>query len=229
MTQGLFRAAFCTACAGLLLALPGHNARAQAEAPAPTPQIYTCIDASGRKLNADRPIRECLDREQTILNPSGTVKARLRPVQTAAERSQFEARIRAEEMERLKREEERRLNRSLLMRYPNPAAHQKERDAAMAQLMQVKQAAQAHVTELQAAQARQADEMAFYAKDPGKAPAKLQREVKALAQTLVAQTDFLSEKDIEIKRVHANFDDEYKRLEPLWRANQASGSLATTQ
>ena len=226
MTPGLSSAAFGSACAGLLLALLGNDVWAQTAAPAPTNQIYTCVDASGRKLNSDRPIKECLDREQTILNPSGTVKAKLGPVQTAAERSQSEARIRAEEMERARREEERRLNRSLLMRYPNPAAHQKERDEAVAQLMQVKQAAAARVTELQAAQARLADEMAFYAKDPSKAPAKLKREVREMTQTLAAQKDFVSEKDKEINRVNANFDEEFKRLEPLWRANQANGPLA---
>jgi hypothetical protein len=41
--------------------------------------VYTCIDAKGRKLTADRPIPECTDREQKILNPSGTVKAKVGP------------------------------------------------------------------------------------------------------------------------------------------------------
>ena len=169
--------------AGLLLAVLGTSLLAQTAAPAPTAQIYTCIDANGRKLNSDRPIRECLDREQTILNPSGTVKAKVGPVLTASERSQSAARIRAEELERAGREEERRLNRSLLIRYPNPGSHQKDRDEAVAQLMLVKQAAATRVTELLAAQAKLADEMAFYAKDPSKAPAKLQRQVKEMTQT----------------------------------------------
>jgi hypothetical protein len=229
MTTGLSRAAFCTARAGLVLALLGNNAWAQAEGPSSTPQIYTCIDASGRKLNSDRPIRECLGREQTILNPSGTVKARLGPVQTAAERSQSEAKIKAEEMERLKKDEEKRLNRSLLVRYPNPAAHQKYRDEAVAQLLRARQVGETRMTELLAEQAKLAEEMAFYAKDPSKAPAKLQREVKALAQTLADQAAFLSDKDNEIKRVNAKFDEEYKRLEPLWPTSQASGSPAAAQ
>jgi len=229
MTLGSFQHPFRHGSAGLLLALLGSSLLAQTAAPAPTTQIYTCIDANGRKLNSDRPIRECLDREQTILNPSGTVKAKVGPVQTASERSQSAARIRAEELERAGREEERRLNRSLLIRYPNPGSHQKDRDEAVAQLMLVKQAAATRVTELLAAQAKLADEMAFYAKDPSKAPAKLQRQVKEMTQTLAAQTDFLSDKDKEINRVNANFDETLKRLEPLWRANQASGSLASTQ
>ncbi|OYX12745.1 MAG: DUF4124 domain-containing protein, partial [Acidovorax sp. 32-64-7] len=29
-----------------------------------TGSIYTCVDRQGRRLTADRPIAECLDREQ---------------------------------------------------------------------------------------------------------------------------------------------------------------------
>ena len=91
--------------AGLLLATFGASLWAQGAA-GPVPQIYTCTDASGRKLTSDRPIAECRDREQTILNPSGTVKARIGPVLTPYEQSQSEARIRAEQKERARKEEE---------------------------------------------------------------------------------------------------------------------------
>lgn len=227
MTHGSFAHPLRQACAGLLLALPATLLLAQT--PAPTNQIYTCTDASGRKLNSDRPIRECLDREQIILNPSGTVKATLGPVMTASERSQLEARIRAEELERAKRDEEKRLNRSLFMRYPNPAAHHKSRDEAVEQLMLARQAGVTRMTDLLEEQAKLADEMAFYAKDPGKAPAALQRKVNALTRTLAEQKVFLSEKDAEINRVNANFDEEFKRLEPLWRASQVGGPPGVTQ
>jgi len=192
--------------------------------PAVGTQIYTCVDAKGRKLNSDRPIVECLDREQTILNPSGTVKAKLGPVLTAAERSQLEAKRRAEQQELARREEEKRLNRSLLIRYPNQAAHQKDRDEAVAQLKLVKQAATARVTVLQAERTKLDEEMAFYAKDPGKAPPKLQRRVSEMTQTLEAQERFLAEQDSEIERVNARFDQELKRLVPLWQAIPTGGS-----
>ena len=45
--------------------------------------IYTCVDAQGRRLTADRPIRECIDREQNELNASGTVKRKIGPSLTA--------------------------------------------------------------------------------------------------------------------------------------------------
>ena len=35
--------------------------------------IYSCVDAKGRTLTADRPIAECTDRTQRTLSPSGIV------------------------------------------------------------------------------------------------------------------------------------------------------------
>ena len=74
--------------------------------------IYTCVDAQGRKLSSDRPIPDCNDREQKLLNPSGTVKQRLGPSLTAAERAQQDARDKQEMEERNRITEERRRDRA---------------------------------------------------------------------------------------------------------------------
>lgn len=211
--------------AGLVLATFGASLWAQGAA-GPIPQIYICTDAGGRKLTSDRPIVACNDREQTILNPSGTVKARIGPVLTPFEQSQSEARIRAEQKERAKKEEEKRMDRALLIRYPNPAAHQKDRAEALAQVVLVKQLANARMTELLAERSQLNDEMAFYAKDPSKAPARLQRQVASVTQSLAEQERFLAEKDKEIQRINANFDDEQERLEPQWQANSTPAGPA---
>lgn len=204
--------------AGLALASLATTLFAQTAA-GPTPQIYTCTDGSGRKLTSDRPIVECNDREQTILNPSGTVKARIGPVLTPFEQSQSEARLRAEHKERTKKDEEKRMDRALLIRYPNLVAHQKDRDEAVAQILLVKQVAAARLADLQAERTKLTDEMAFYAKDPSKAPARLQRQITGVTQTLAEQERFLAEKNKEIQRVNARFDEEQQRLAPLWQAN----------
>lgn len=214
------------ACAGLMLATFGAALSAQS---ATGSQIYTCVDVKGRKLTSDRPIVQCLDREQTILNPSGTVKAKLGPVLTAAERSQVEAARNAELKELARREEEKSLNRSLLIRYPNQDAHQKERADAVAQLMLVRQAATARVAVLRAERAKLDEEMAFYAKDPSRAPPKLLQQVNELSQTLAAQERFLSDQGSEIERVNARFDQERERLVPLWQARLDGGSPARTR
>lgn len=218
MSSRPFCAWFGRFAAVLLLATSGAMSWAQSAA-GPVPQIYTCTDASGRKLTSDRPIMECNDREQTILNPSGTVKAKIGPVLTPYEQSQSEARIRAEQKERAKKEEEKRMDRALLMRYPNLLAHQKDREESLAQITLVRQVGAARRAELLAERSRLNEEMAFYAKDPRKAPAKLQRQVAGVNQSLAEQERFLAEKDKEIQRINARFDEEQERLELLWQAN----------
>ena len=48
--------------------------------------IYTCVDKQGRKLTSDRPIPECIDREQRELGPSGTLRRVIGPTLTQQER-----------------------------------------------------------------------------------------------------------------------------------------------
>ena len=188
----------------------------QAQA-ASEPGIYTCVDAKGRKLTSDRPIPECIDREQKILNPSGTVKAKIGPTLTAQELSLLEAKNKAEQVERSRQEEEKKRDRALLIRYPNPASHQKERAEALAHIARVKQTAAARVTQLLQDRIKLTDEMAFYQKDPSKAPAKLLRQIDELKQALASQERFMAEQDNEADRINARFDEESVRLMPLWR------------
>ena len=81
---------------------------AQAQKAAGPSGIYSCIDASGRRITADRPIPECADREQRVLSPSGMVRERLGPVLTDQERAAREAQRRKEVEEQARANEERR-------------------------------------------------------------------------------------------------------------------------
>ncbi|UUZ72441.1 DUF4124 domain-containing protein [Polaromonas sp. P1(28)-8] len=49
--------------------------------------IYTCVDAKGRKITADRPIAECMDRTQQELTRSGRLRREVGPSLTAQERA----------------------------------------------------------------------------------------------------------------------------------------------
>lgn len=182
-----------------------------------SPGIYSCIDAHGRKRTSDRKIPECSDREQTIHNPSGTVKARIGPTQTDQERHQMEAQNKAREQERARLEEERKRDRAMLARYPNEALHQKARDESISQVMVVKQAATKRVAELKDEHTKLLDEMAFYKNNPNKAPQKLRQQIDAALQALAAQGRVLADKDNEISRTNARFDEELTRLKPLWQ------------
>jgi hypothetical protein len=189
-----------------------------------TPEIYTCVDASGRKLTSDRPILTCRDREQKILNPSGTVKAKIGPTLTAKESAQMENLAKIELTERARLDEEKKRDRALLLRYPNPSAHQKERAEALAQVNVVKQAALIQTKDLLEQRTKLADEMAFYQKDPSKAPPKLQHQFNEVNQALATQGRFLADKDGETVRINAKFDAELVRLMPLWRLSAAASN-----
>jgi Domain of unknown function (DUF4124) len=62
--------------------------------------IYTCVDAKGKKRTSDRPIPECSDREQRVLNKDGTLKRVELPALTPNERAEQEAAKRKEAEER---------------------------------------------------------------------------------------------------------------------------------
>jgi hypothetical protein len=180
------------------------------------PGIYTCTDARGRKLTSDRPIPECSDREQKLLNPSGTVKGKLEPTLTALERAEHELKDKAVQEERARVNEEKRRDRALLVRYPNKGVHDKERTEALNQVSVVRQAAVHRVEELLRQRSEVNLEMEFYKKDLAKAPASLRRRAEESAQSIAIQNRFIADQDAELKRVNARFDDELLRLKQLW-------------
>jgi hypothetical protein len=183
---------------------------------AQTSGVYTCIDAKGRKLTADRPIPECTDREQKILNPSGTVKAKVGPTLTAQERADLEAKEKREMEERNRTADEKRRDRALLIRYPNKAIHDQERQEAMMQIGVVIQAARNRLDELIKQREAVDGEMEFYKSDPNKAPAYVRRQQEENIQSQAVQRRFIGEQENEIKRVNARFEDELVRLRQLW-------------
>ncbi len=178
--------------------------------------IYTCVDSQGRKLTSDRPIPECMDREQRLLNPSGTVKQKLGPNPTAAERAQQEARDKQELEERNRVLEERRRDKALMARFPNRAALDQARADAIAQAQGVSETASARLKELATQRKALDDEMEFYRKDPSKAPQNLQRQVNEHNQNVAAQKRFILDQEEEARRINAHFDADLLRLQKLW-------------
>ncbi len=203
---------------GVVVALGGSlGAGVWAQTPQqPVGGVYTCVDAKGRKLTADRPIPECTDREQKILNPSGTVRAKVGPTLTAQERADLEAKEKREIEERNRTVDEKRRDRALLIRYPNKAVHDQERQEALMQIGVVIQAAQRRLDELAKQRIAIDEEMEFYKKDPAKAPAYVRRQLEENINSQQVQRRFIAEQESEIKRVNLRFDDELVRLRQLW-------------
>ncbi|XPG48629.1 DUF4124 domain-containing protein [Variovorax sp. KK3] len=180
------------------------------------PGIYSCVDSRGRTITADRPIADCADREQRELGPSGTVRRRLEPTYTAREQAEREDRERQAQLQAQRVQEERRRERALLIRYPNAAAHDRERAEALVQIDAVIQAARKRLTELAGERRTIDDELEFYAKDVNKAPDSLRRKADDNSKSMTVQNRFISDQEDEKKRVNARFDEERVRLRALW-------------
>lgn len=216
---------------GVLLATLGAEAAwAQAQQGA-TGGIYTCVDKHGRRLTADRPIPECLDREQRELSPSGMTRRQIGPSLTELERAAQDAQRRKEAEERVRIVEERRRDRVLVARYPDKAAHDLERAAAIQLVDDVTSTAEKRIAELKAERKKFDGEMEFYKKDPNKAPMTLRRMIAENDDALAEQQRFIAGQDQEKRRVHARFDTELAQLRKLWDAQKvpavASGTPAS--
>lgn len=198
-------------------------ASASAQGASASPGIYSCTDSRGRTITADRPIPDCIDREQRELGPSGTVRRTLEPTYTAREQAEREERARQAALQASRLNEERRRERALMMRYPNPAAHERERAEAMLQIDAVIDAARKRLGELGKERQGIDDEMEFYKKDPNKAPPSLRRKLDDSEQSVAIQNRFIAAQEEEKKRVNARFDEERARLKPLWSATAAGG------
>ena len=211
---------------GVLLATLGADL-AWAQAPGTSGGIYTCVDRNGRRLTADRPIAECLDREQRELGPSGIVRRQIGPSLTEQERAAQEAQRRKEAEARARELEERRRERVLTARYPDKATHDVERAAAIQMVDDVTATAEKRLVEL--IQQRKAFdvEMEFYKKDSSKAPMSLRRKIAENEESIAEQQRFIAGQDQEKRRVHQRFDVELAQLRKLWDAQRMPVSGST--
>lgn len=206
------------AAAGMLVAAVLAVTPLPAAAQQPTVKeggaIFTCTSAAGRRLTADRPIAECLDREQRVLNRDGSLRMVLQPSLTADERAALEEAERRKVQERIARQDAIRRDRNLLARYPNEAAHERARQAALESVRDSILASQKRVAELEKERKPLVSETEFYAGKP--LPAKLKNQIGEVDASLQAQQQLLVTQQAEVGRINALFDAELVRLRKLW-------------
>jgi len=215
------------ASVSLLLAMMSFSGAVHAQATKPDPNaggIYTCTDARGRTLTADRPIADCNDREQRELSPSGLTRRKIEPTYSARELAEREDRAREAAVQAARATDERRRERALLVRYPNAASHDRERNEALVQVDAVIQAAKKRVAELGEDRKKIDEELEFYKHDTSKAPGAVRRKLEDNTQSLAVQNRFITEQEEEKKRVNARFDEERARLKPLWGPSGAAAA-----
>ena len=199
-------------------------AQAWAQQARPPQEVYTCIDKHGRRITSDRPIADCVDREQRVLDHTGTERRRIGPSLTEHERAAQEVQRRKQAEESARIAEERRRERALTARCPDEATHQAERNAALDQVEEVVVVAHKRVQSLKAERRRLDVELEFYRGDVTKAPVLLQRQIADNEQALADQQRFLATQELEKRRIHQRFDAELAQLRQLWAAQRASST-----
>jgi hypothetical protein len=184
--------------------------------------IYSCVDASGKRLTSDRPIAECHDRDQRLLNGDGSVKTIVPPTPTPDERADAEARERQAITDRVMRQDAVRRDRNLLTRFPNEAAHRKAREAALDDSRKSMHRSDVRIDLLAKERKPLLDEAEFYVGKP--LPAQLKQQLDANDAAVRAQVDLLQNQQAEIVRINALFDVELGR-----RAARFDGRAAGQQ
>jgi hypothetical protein len=201
------------------------GAAAQANARS-TSGIYTCTDDKGIRRTSDRPIVECLDREQRVLNADGSLK-RIEPATlTPEERAEREAAERKAAEERAALNDAVRRDRNLKARFPNEAAHQRAREAALEVVRMGMRTSQQRIKELEAERKPLASEAEFYRGRP--IPGRLKQQIEANETSVAAQRDLIQTQEAELVRINRIYDNELEHLRKLWNgARPGSISLVS--
>ncbi|THU04576.1 DUF4124 domain-containing protein [Lampropedia puyangensis] len=194
--------------------LVAFNGLAQAQDRA---RIYTCVDATGRTLTSDRPIPQCNDRPQRILDGvTGHQQGIKEPSYTQAEREAIEREKKREQDVLRAAKDKRQRERVLLMRYPNEEAHNQARESAKESLVTVITAANLRLAQIRDAKIKLDKELEFYDNDIAKAPPVLKRQFADNQQDMQDQQTFIDGKQEEVMRVDRQFDQELNELKQLW-------------
>ena len=184
--------------------------------------IYICVDANGKRLTSDRPIGECLDRVQRVLNKDGSQRAVLGPRVTARERAEREEVQRQQALAEQTHKDAVRRDRNLLQRYPTEAVHHAARQAALDDLRKAMAGSQKRITELMAERKKLVADAEFYKGKP--LPFKLRSSLEGNEATQQAQQDIIENHKAEMVRITALYDVELARLRKLW-AGVEPGSI----
>lgn len=189
----------------------------------PSAPIFSCVNAQGKRLTSDRPISECLDREQRVLNQDGSLRRMLPASLTPDERAAVEEADRRKAAEASAKRDAIRRDRNLLARYPNDAAHQKAREAALDDVRKAARSSEDRLAELRVERKPLVEEAEFY--KSGTLPIKLKRQLDGVEVAIAAQQETVTNQQAEVGRINALFDAELAHLRKLW-AGAEPGSLA---
>jgi len=209
----------------LLIAALALACTADARAEAPGRPIIQC-ELNGKKVTSDRPIPECVHKEQRELNPDGSLKRIIPPTPTADELAAKEEKDREAKLEFAARSDAVRRDRNLMQRFPDEAAHRKAREKALDELRIAGKIYADRTAVLMTERKKLDDEKQFYVNERVNKPLPtlLKQRIDANDASLEAQRSLAQTQVAETDRINALYDAELARLRKLWGGAQP-GSL----
>lgn len=209
------RAALCLWVAAACLVFGGEAA---AQAVAPKAFIYSCV-LNGKRLTRDRPIAECDQVEQRVMNSDGSLHHIIPPVLTETQRQELEACDREGEADRVARKEASRRDRNLMQTFPDEAAHRKAREKSLDDSRSSVLKSNGRIELLLRDRKPLLDEAEFY---PSKQlPLKLKLALDANDAALAATRSLIQTQEAEVRRISDRYDLELGRLKKLWTGTPA--------
>ena len=195
---------------------------AQAQEAGRSPRIYSCLDAKGKRITSDRPIPECLAREQRLHGLDGAVRGVVPPSLTAQEREVMDAERKRKDDERATLLAAARRDRQLMSSHPDEKAHDAARASALADVQRSLATTQKQLDLLVQERKALMQEADFF---KGKAlPPKLREKVEINEVSMNAKISGRQRLLAEEQRLQGILDIELERLRRLW-AGAAPGSL----
>jgi hypothetical protein len=216
----------------LLAALVVAGPQAARAGEVPGRPIIQC-ELNGKKVTSDRPIPECVNKEQRELNPDGSLKRIIPPTPTADEVAAKEEKEREAKLEFAARSDAVRRDRNLMQRFPDEAAHRKARENALGELRISAKGSSTRIAELMVERKKLDDEKQFYVNEHVNKPlpSQLKQKIDANDASLEAQRSLAQNQVAETDRINALYDAELARLRKLWSGAQPGslGPLPGTQ
>lgn len=176
-------------------------------------RIYTCKDASGKTLTADRPIAECQGREGRVLSTQGTTLNKIEAPLTAAQEAARDAEELKKKEDAVKRGEQLRKDKALLNTYQNLDDLESKRQRALLQVEREMKDAERRVAFLEKQEVEIRQEEEFFKKK--QLPVELKRKLDENEGALRAERNLLRSKKDEITQVNVKFDGDKKRYVEL--------------
>lgn len=181
---------------------------------------YSCRDANGRLLTSDRPIMECMNREQKVHGSDGTVRRVIEAPLTPEQKRQREQEKQRQEEEQERAEQAHRRDQILLSSYSSVAGIEQAQARAQVEPQSGIAKSQARLAQLTKERNALNAEAEFY---KGRAlPGDLERKFHDNDRARKYEEDLVARRNEEIRQINDRFNADKKRFVELTAPNAPS-------